>query len=298
MTNQSGMRIGRLAALVGVSTDVLRVWERRYALFAPERSSGGYRLYSEADLDRARRVVTLRDQGLPVSAAIAAVTQGHPIRRASADQALQTRRALDAAAAEFDEFAFNAALDGAFDSFGVADTIHEIVMPFLHQVGSDWETGRLSVAQEHFVSHLVRRRVGAAARHVDDPAAPVAVLACPPKELHDIPLLALGVLMAEAGWKVRYLGCDTPLKDLYGACDRLDPDLVVMSGTRRTVFEARTGALRRLSRRWRLAIGGRGATVSLATAIGAEKLPDHLRDSAEYLVRAREEYPRQAAAGQ
>lgn len=297
MANEPSMRIGRLAELVGVSSDVLRVWERRYGLFEPERTPGGYRLYSEADLDLARRVLALREKGVPISAAVSAVTQGRPIRSASAEQGLRLRRELDSAAVEFDEFAFVSVLDRAIDEFGVANTIHDILMPYLQQVGTEWEAGRISVAQEHFVSHIVRRRVGALARLVDDADAPIAVLACPPKELHDIPLLALGVLMSDAGWRVRYLGSNTPLKDLYGACERLDPDLIIMSGTRRTVFEARAGALRRLSQRWPMAIGGRGATPSVAAVIGADRLPEHLRDSAEFLLTSRDQY-RRPAAGQ
>ena len=76
-----------------------------------------------------------------------------------------------------------------------------------------------------------------------------------------------------------------------------DPDLIIMSGTRRTVFEARAGALRRLSQRWPMAIGGRGATPSVAAVIGADRLPEHLRDSAEFLLTSRDQY-RRPAAGQ
>ena len=36
----------------GLSADVLRSWETRYRAISPERSAGGHRLYSEADIDR------------------------------------------------------------------------------------------------------------------------------------------------------------------------------------------------------------------------------------------------------
>src|SRR6187399_181995 len=64
------MRIGELAAKVGVSTHVLRAWESRYGLLVPVRSAGGYRLYGHEDERRVREVIALRDQG--VSAAEAA----------------------------------------------------------------------------------------------------------------------------------------------------------------------------------------------------------------------------------
>ncbi len=41
----------------GLSPDVLRAWERRYGVVAPERSDGGQRLYSDADIDRVALLV-------------------------------------------------------------------------------------------------------------------------------------------------------------------------------------------------------------------------------------------------
>ena len=42
------LRIGELARRSGVSTDLLRAWERRYGLLEPTRTAAGYRLYSAA----------------------------------------------------------------------------------------------------------------------------------------------------------------------------------------------------------------------------------------------------------
>src|SRR4051812_36017124 len=41
----------------GVSADVLRVWEKRYAVVTPVRSATGRRLYSDADIERLRLMV-------------------------------------------------------------------------------------------------------------------------------------------------------------------------------------------------------------------------------------------------
>ena len=57
-------RIGELSRRVGLPADTLRAWERRYGLLSPERSAGGYRLYSEADEARLRRMAELLETGL------------------------------------------------------------------------------------------------------------------------------------------------------------------------------------------------------------------------------------------
>src|SRR5687767_5137753 len=58
------VRIGELARRTGVSADLLRAWERRYGLLRPERSSGGYRLYSAEDEQRVRTMTDALARGI------------------------------------------------------------------------------------------------------------------------------------------------------------------------------------------------------------------------------------------
>src|SRR5688572_20105115 len=58
------LRIGELARRTGVSADLLRAWERRYGLLRPERSSGGYRLYSAEDEQRVRAMTSALGRGI------------------------------------------------------------------------------------------------------------------------------------------------------------------------------------------------------------------------------------------
>src|SRR3954468_1217344 len=58
------LRIGEVARRSGVSPELLRAWERRYGLLRPHRSPGGFRLYSDADVARVRRMRELLAHGL------------------------------------------------------------------------------------------------------------------------------------------------------------------------------------------------------------------------------------------
>lgn len=53
------LRIGDAARAIGVSPSVLRLWERQ-ELVRPARSRSGYRLYSDADVERLRQVRRMR----------------------------------------------------------------------------------------------------------------------------------------------------------------------------------------------------------------------------------------------
>ncbi|MGV6825778.1 MAG: MerR family transcriptional regulator [bacterium] len=60
-------RIGAVSRLTGISTDTLRIWERRYNIVEPQRSEKGGRLYSQEDVSRLTMIKTLVDQGQAIS---------------------------------------------------------------------------------------------------------------------------------------------------------------------------------------------------------------------------------------
>jgi DICT domain-containing protein len=71
----TGLTIKDVAARTGVAAGTIRMWEQRYGFPEPSRSSGGYRLYTEDDVDALRRVAAYRQGGLSVPAAIARVAE-------------------------------------------------------------------------------------------------------------------------------------------------------------------------------------------------------------------------------
>ena len=180
-----------------------------------------------------------------------------------------------AATLRLDEPAFDLAWDEGPGRLGVLPAVAGVVMPFMHAVGVGWAEGMVGIGHEHFASNLVRRRL-VGLRPTTAPEGPRAVLACPPGERHDLGLLAFGVLMAHQGWRVRFLGADTPLADLGRACHQVKPELVVLSATRTRVFEARSTEIATLARRFPLALGGSGATEELAQDHGATVLSQEL----------------------
>src|SRR5690349_14200348 len=60
-----------VARRTGLSADVIRAWEKRYAVVTPVRSETGRRLYSEADVERLRQVARATLTGRTVAQAAA-----------------------------------------------------------------------------------------------------------------------------------------------------------------------------------------------------------------------------------
>lgn len=318
------MRIGELAARVGVSTHVLRAWESRYGLLQPIRSAGGYRLYGPEDERRVREVVALRDQGVsaveasrrvlaaeragvsaldpttsatgdahPSGAAFGAETEaagdsGRAPSSLRADPPMLVAQLLDAVTA-LDEDRAHAVLDTAFHERSVESAIIDVTLPLLRRIGEMWELGRIGIAQEHFASSLLRRRLGALSLTWGVGSGPVAVLACPPGEFHDIVLLGFGVLLGRAGWRIRYLGPDTPVHSLAGAARIAQADAVILACRRPSGFRAHSRALRALGEQHPLWLAGRGATPRVLEEVGVGLLgPDLLAAVAELTATARE----------
>src|SRR5687768_16437523 len=57
----------------GVSSELLRAWERRYGIVTPRRTAAGYRLYDEPAIARIRAMRSLVDDGWTPSAAAASL---------------------------------------------------------------------------------------------------------------------------------------------------------------------------------------------------------------------------------
>ena len=70
-----GFSIGVLASRTGVTPGVLRTWESRFGFPAGRRSPAGHRRFTEADVQRVRDVLEVRDSGVPLQLAIDAVAR-------------------------------------------------------------------------------------------------------------------------------------------------------------------------------------------------------------------------------
>lgn len=283
------MRIGDLARRCGVSTHVLRAWEKRYGVPHATRSTGGYRLYGAESEHLVRRIVELRDAGVPTSAAVSTVV-GHS-RRTTPDEgsaAGPTGSALryDAeiarlttALATFDERLAHGVLDDLLARVPLDVVICDIVVPVLQDIGDRWERGEASVALEHFASGLVRRRLSSLTMTWGLGSGPTALLACPTGELHDIGLLAYGLLLSRSGWRIRYMGTDTPTTAIEEARAAGSTDLTVVASTASLLLAGQRTRLQRLAQTGPLAIAGAGATQRLADELGAQLLPLDLREA-------------------
>lgn len=264
-------RIHRVAKLVGLSKDVIRVWERRYGLVKPLRGANRYREYTDEDVALLRFLKQELDRGQTIGA-LAVEGRDALLQRMRTTSAptVQELEPLDHLLDELislleplDKTRFEQKLNGAVAVIPFEETVQRILLPLQRRIGVLWHEGRLNVAVEHYVTKIVQQKLFSVINQLPfHDAGPRVVIACPEGESHEIGAQAVAYLAATRGCQVFYLGPNLPGSDLQAFCDGVKPDLVLLSLTeiksedtaKRLVKELGT-----LAAHWPVAIGGQGA---------------------------------------
>lgn len=273
-------RIRRAAELAGVSPELLRAWERRYGLVAPVRTEGGYRVYSDEDVQVLRGAKRLVDAGqsiaevaqLPRVQLMVPGPESSPATPAATIPATPSATRFElapllreslAAIGSFDHDRLEAALFRVMTlgTLPPEEVCEAFLLPLLSAIGDEWEASRLSIAAEHFGSSIIRSKILRLIEH-QRPKAPAnaVVCACPAGEEHEGALLAFAVSASRSGMRVVYLGADTPAEDIVRTAERTSATLVALSITKR-LSSADVRTLVTQLEPWRLAVAGRQVVV-------------------------------------
>ena len=233
-TSPLGHPISVVAERTGLSRDVLRVWERRYAAVEPMRTATGQRLYSNEHIDRfrllaaatkhgrtislvaglktdaLRRLVTEDEAERPAPAA-ASSARTHAEHAQLAEVALEHARALDGSA-------LNRELRRTIARHGIPVFLEDVVPTLMYRLGEEWRAGRLTIANEHLASATVIAIILEAMRSVpESPGAPRLLVATPASERHSVGAALAAATAALYGWTIIYLGVDVPAADIVAA---------------------------------------------------------------------------------
>ena len=263
----SSLNIAALSKRTGVAPDTLRKWEQRYGILRPCRTAGGQRRYTELDIVRVDWLLARIKEGYRIGEA-AALLGDCPESPPTCITELLER--LKSATAAGEDATIAKLLDHAFGLQNVEETLTEVVAPLLRWVGDTWVAGELLVANEHLVSQALRGRLERLLTDTHGGVRGVAVLSCGPGERHELGLLMYGVLLRADGWRVAYLGPDTPVPCAIGLANRLSARAVAISVVMDDHVEAfRTGFTEvELSQGVDVVVGGAAASPALATELG------------------------------
>jgi len=211
-----------LEKISGIKAHTIRIWERRYKLIEPQRTSTNIRYYNDEDLKRILNVSILNQNGYKISK-IADMNEMQ-LRERVIDLSLDTRNSdvqiesLLVAMLELDESKFTNVLTNSIIKSGFEATVENILFPFLDRIGVLWQAGTINPGQEHFISNLIRQKLIVAIDNEMQNFIPKSdkciVFFLPENELHEIGLLFYSLIARKEGYNVIYLGASVPVNDL------------------------------------------------------------------------------------
>lgn len=107
--------------------------------------------------------------------------------------------------------------------------LEEIVQPVMYEVGDRWQRGEISVAQEHHASSVVHSWLMMLLARYQPSRAETVICASAPGNEHETGLVSLALVLAEAGYRVVYIGRGVPVDSLVDTVEKTGAEALFLS---------------------------------------------------------------------
>ena len=244
-TNSLKYPIKAVAQRTGLSTHVIRIWEKRYHAVTPKRTDTNRRLYSNEDIDRLQLLKRAIDDGhnigqianLPEEALCDLIAQSETTALPENTSETDTEDAFTTyiqkaiqATKNFDAQALHNILGRAAVTFSQPIFIENIITPFMHQIGDLWHTGHLRISHEHLASSVARAFLeNLNTSYAISASAPNIIVTTPAGQLHELGATIVATIASANGWQVTYLGPSLPAEEIALAAIQKQTKAVALS---------------------------------------------------------------------
>ena len=222
MSVKTHFSIKDLENLSGVKAHTIRIWEKRYGLFAPKRTNTNIRQYDLSSFKKLLDVAFIYNHGIKISK----IAQFSPekIKDVILENSIIHKEhyaisGLKNAMFDFSTDQFNKIFSQLLKTKTFDQVFENVFIPFLHEIGMLWHVGTIDVSHERFVSELIKRKtiehIGLYTSKTQKHNSNIKVcLFLPYDEIHDIGLIYANYLLEKSGIKTTYLGPNIPLESL------------------------------------------------------------------------------------
>jgi MerR family transcriptional regulator, light-induced transcriptional regulator len=224
--------------MTGLTEFTLRGWEGRYEAFEPQRTETGRRKYSAKDLQKALLLRELLKRDYRIGE-IAPLNLHELKRKMSSAQALSTasrpartevQQAMKYLALQ-DWNELEALLVRTVRSLKPIPAILDLIVPLFQQIGLEISEGRLSIAQEHIVSALIKQQLYGLSVSKTKRENLKLVVAAPEGDFHELGILSAHAIANVLKAQSLYLGPNTPKKDLCETATRFAATHILIAAT-------------------------------------------------------------------
>ena len=237
--------IGELARLTGITTHTLRVWEKRYGTPCSQRLPSGHRRYPKEDVPRLRAIAKALESGYRASKVVSGTleelhglmglkplmdTKLNPKgENPNSSNELLIERWIKAIHG-FDDDSLIQSFYDQWNKNGPLNFIIDYMVPLIERVGNGWESGELTISQEHFATECITSFLTSKWRQLNiRKEGWTIMMATLPGETQCLGLLMAAVIASLSGGKIVYLGPDTPLEDIITTAKNQKPEVLCFS---------------------------------------------------------------------
>jgi methanogenic corrinoid protein MtbC1 len=122
---------------------------------------------------------------------------------------------------------------GVEQGWSIRRTYLEILQPVMHEVGRLWQTGAISVGQEHYCTNVTQLIMSMLYPRLftGKPKNRRMLAVCTPGELHELGLRMVADFFEMEGWHTDFLGASTPIVSVPRALEEKKTDLLAIGAT-------------------------------------------------------------------
>lgn len=220
---KSKFSIKDLENLSGIKAHTIRIWEKRYGLFNPNRTDTNIRYYSLESLQKILNISYLNNNGYKISkiAKLSPTEISGKVVEISKEANTSNHYIdlLKLAMLNFDQGLFIKTYNELQDKFQFKSIFYDVFVPFLDEIGLLWQTNTINPAHEHFIVELIKQKILINTESVlnknfvsDNKEAYILFL--PDNEVHELGLMYTNYYILSHGHHTIYLGQSVPLESL------------------------------------------------------------------------------------
>jgi methanogenic corrinoid protein MtbC1 len=208
-----------LELLSGIKAHTIRIWEKRYNLLKPDRTSTNIRYYDDEDLRRLINVALLVKNNFKISKIAAWEPEKISNEVISLDKTKVSETGwidkLVISLLKFNETEFVELINRIISLYGYEEAFLSVFFPFLEKIGTYWLAGTVFPAQERFASNVLRQKlINKINNNSFDKNRKTVLCFLHEKEQHELSLLFYATIMRNSGYNIIYLGTQIPFTDL------------------------------------------------------------------------------------
>jgi MerR family transcriptional regulator, light-induced transcriptional regulator len=219
---KSVFSIKDLENISGIKAHTIRIWEKRYKILEPVRSSTNIRNYDLSNLQKLLNIVLLHDYGYKISRIAENSSEKIEllVREIVTEKSIKNHAisSFKMAMMNFDQALFLKTYSDFLSEKTFRDIFYEVIIPLMEEIGLLWQAGTVSPAQEHFISHLIKQKLllNTEQLQIIEPTKndKVFVLYLPENEIHELGLMYLNYEILFHGYKTIFLGESVPISCL------------------------------------------------------------------------------------